>query len=113
MDSYTQQIKDDALERAIHMVSLCRHADATASEIVIALADQGDQLRNIDANLSTMDATLNDTKQNIKRLKGITKRVVDSFRTKFHQKLISKIMLHSTKKQNSLSLPSSPLRRVS
>jgi hypothetical protein len=106
-----QEIKDDMLERTNQMISLCRNADTTANQTLITLADQREQLENIQTNLTSMDETLIETKQNINHLKGITQRVLDTFRTKFHRKIISKIKIHSTKKQNSLS--SSPsVRRV-
>ncbi len=105
-----QEIQDDILERTNQIISLCRNADTSANQTVITLADQGEQLVNIETRLTTIDVTLIDTKQNINRLKGITQRVIDTFRTKFHGKIISKIMLHSTKKQNSVSSSSSPRR---
>jgi hypothetical protein len=101
-----QDIKDDILARTNQMVLLCRNADTIANETVITLADQTEQLENIETYLGSIDATLSDTKHNINRLKGITQRVIDTF----HRKIISKMMIHSTKKQNSIS--STTPRRV-
>ena len=109
-----QELKDDMLQRTYQIRSSCLAMESTGIETVMALADQGEQLKDIDIHLKSMDVTLNDSKQNIKRLKGMTQRVMDSFRTKLHRKIFSKIMLHSTGKQNSLpsSSTASP-RRVS
>lgn len=104
-----QEMKVDILERANQMVSLCRNAATTANQTVITLADQREQLEDIETGLISIDATLIDTKHNINRLKGITQRVIGTFRTKFHKKIVSKLMIHSTKKQSSTP---SPARRV-
>jgi len=106
-----QEIKDDIRERTKQMISTLRDSDTSANQTVITLADQTEQLNNIKEGLISIDTTLVDTKQNINRLKSTTQRVIDTLRTKFHRKIISKIMMHSKKNQNSLSL-SSPPRRV-
>jgi hypothetical protein len=103
-------IQEDILKRTYHIQSLCHDAETTGIQTVVALADQGEQLRNIKSSLSSVDVSLIDTKQNINRLKGITQRLMDSIRRTFHQNLFPKVTLHSTKKSNSsLSFP----RRVS
>jgi hypothetical protein len=103
-----QEIQNDLLQRTKRIISLCRNADTSANQTVIKLADQGEQLMNIETRLATIDATLIDTKQNINRLKGITHRVIGRFRTKIHGKIISKIMLQKKKQEYGLS----SLRRV-
>jgi hypothetical protein len=105
-----QELKDDMLERTNQMRSSCLAMESTGIQTLVALADQGEQLNDLDSRLTSIDTTLNDTKQNINRLKGLTQRVVDSFRTKFHRKFFSKVMVHSTSKQNSIQ--SSSPRRV-
>jgi chromosomal replication initiation ATPase DnaA len=106
-----QELKDDILERTQQMKSLCHDAETTAIQTVVTLADQSEQLDNMKSSLRTMDITLIDTKQNINRLKGLTQRVIDTFRTKLHRKFPFKVTLNSNKK--SISASSSLPRRVS
>ena len=101
-----QDLKDDILERANHMVSLCQNADAMANETIVTLADQREQLIDIQTHLISMDTTLNDTQKDINRLRGLTQRVIKTFRTKFHKKILAKLNRHSKEKSGT------PLHRV-
>jgi len=98
-----EDIKEDILKRTYNIQSLCHNAEATGIETVVALADQGEQIRNIKSSLLSVDVSLIDTKQNINRLKGITQRLIGSIRRTFHQNLLPKVTLLSTKKSNSSS----------
>jgi hypothetical protein len=82
-----QELKNDILERANQIVSLCQNADTFANQTVMTLADQHERLVNIQTHLISMDTTLTDTKKDINRLKGITRRIVNTFRVKFHRKI--------------------------
>ena len=104
-DLSMQQAKYNLLERANQLILLCRNADFSADQTMITLADQGEQLANIESYLSSMDVKLADTKQDINRLKGTTKRVMDSFRSKCHRKFLTKILTHIKKDQDSIIKP--------
>jgi hypothetical protein len=96
-----QEIKDDILKRTKRITSYCRNADVLANQVVMTLADQGERLANIQTHLVSIDTTLTGTKKSVNRLKGITQRVVDRFRKRFHKK----IRFHSRRNRDS-----SPLR---
>ena len=101
-----EDLIEDTRRRECEIQSRCNDARTIGMETLYSLNHQGEQLKNIKTSLTTVDATLTDTKQNINRLKGVTQRVVDSVRTKFHRKVFSKILLSSTKKQHSISTSS-------
>ena len=101
-----EDLIEDTRRRECEIQSRCNDARTIGMETLYSLNHQGEQLKNIKIGLTTVDATLTDTKQNINRLKGVTQRVVDSVRTKFHRKVFSKILLSSTKKQHSISTSS-------
>lgn len=103
-----QEIKDDILERTHQMRSLCLNAKSTAIQTVSTLADQNEQLENVSQRLSTIDASLKETRQNINRLKSVSQRMIDSVRTKFQRR---SSLLQPTRKANTILSPSS--RRVS
>ncbi|CAF1586351.1 unnamed protein product [Adineta ricciae] len=107
-----EDLIEDTRRREYEIQSHCNEARTIGMETLYSLSHQGEQLKNIKTGLTTVDATLIDTKQNINRLKGVTQRVVDSVRMKFHRKVFSKILLSSTKKQRLVST-SSPQTRSS
>lgn len=104
-DLNMQDAKSDLLDRANQMILLCRNADQSADQTVITLADQREQLGNIENHLTSMDVKLVETKHDIKRLKGLSERVIDSFRSKFHGRFLSKILHHARKSQDSIDRP--------
>lgn len=104
-----QDDKSHLLERANQMIWLCRNADQSADQTVITLADQREQLVGIEIHLTSMDVKLADTKHDIDRSKGLLERVMDSFRSRFHRRFVSKILHHARRNQHSIVSP----RRVS
>ena len=106
--------KMEALEADLHrrtyaIQSLSHDAEVAGTQTVHSLAQHGEQLDKIRLSLVSVDATLIDTRQNIGRLKSMTRQVIDSVRTKLHQKIFSKVLLHSAIKRNSSSSPSTPV----
>ena len=96
-----QDAKSHLLERANQIILLCRNADQSADQTVITLADQREQLVDIETHLTSMDVKLADTKHDINRLKGLLERVIDSF----HSKFLSKILHHTRRNQHSIIKP--------
>lgn len=101
-----EDLIEDTRRREYEIQSRCNEARTVGMETLRSLSHQGEQLKHIQTSLTTVDATLIDTKQNINRLKGVTQRMIDSVRTKFHRKIFSNILLSSTKKQHSISTSS-------
>lgn len=83
-------INADLMQRTDHIKSLCHEAETVGIETVMNLADQGEQLKTINLNLSSIDTTLVHTHDHLNRLKGMTRRVIDTVRLKFDRKLLSK-----------------------
>ncbi|UJR13514.1 hypothetical protein I4U23_000528 [Adineta vaga] len=107
-----EEYQEDIRRREGEIQSICHDAEITGIQTIRLLNHQNEQFENIISSLTTVDTALVDTKQNINRLKGVTRRVIDSVRTKLHRKVFSKILLNSTKKQNFFST-SSPRTRDS
>ena len=101
-----EDLIEDTRRREYEIQSRCNEARTVGMETLRSLSHQGEQLKHIQTSLTTVDATLIDTKQNINRLKGVTQRMIDSVRTKFHRKIFSNILLSSTKNQHSISTSS-------
>ena len=104
------KIQDDFLERIDNMISSCRDADAKANETLTDLADQGDQLKNIEVTLNRIDRTVHGARGNISRLKGVQQQVIDTLRVGFQRKKISKFIQLINRKSS--PTPPTNIRRV-
>jgi hypothetical protein len=114
MEIREHQIKVDILKRTRNITSLCVNAESSGINTLGTLADQGEQLSKINQQLSSIDVTLDDTRENISRMKGLTARLFNTVRTHFdrmaHVKLFSK-MPHTSSKSKQVLV--GPLRSVS
>lgn len=103
-------IEEDILYRTNQMKSLCLEAEQAGIATVIHLADQGEQLQQIEQHLTSIDQNLAENKHRINRLKSFLERIRDFLRPKGQPKRLRK----ARKSEEVLSkTPRETVRRVS
>lgn len=100
IDIRKQQLRNDNLQRINTMKCLIHESETVGIGTLIRLADQSEQLKDIDSHLSTLDGTLISTKKDLNRLKQLRQNLLDILRSFFscvsQRTILSKLICNST-----------------